>query len=169
MGFCKDIYTSWTSHNAKKPLPAFKRLLARCCMAETLVADIFAHLAESRFESISQELQRFLGHLSCSLATTALNEDCFQRCEAAERKVPTRRLSGDAAWSVPIGKRLLSEVYSFPEIDIPSCPAPGKNEKLPSSVYHSKRREAMPELLGGILLVDVMWSTIGVHSLFSHN
>ena len=106
--------------------------------------EVFVHLSKSNFSHVDDELKRFLSELANSFCTTAINEDCFQRCRTAEASVPTRRLSGDAAWAVPIRKRVLSDVYSFPELDPAACPAPAVGDKLPSTIYHSKKRDVLP-------------------------
>ncbi|OLP35061.1 hypothetical protein AK812_SmicGene48856, partial [Symbiodinium microadriaticum] len=172
--WCQQVDESWRAHK-EKPLPAYRRLVQRCCLQETLVREIFEELAKDSFKSISSGLERFLRQLARNFATTAINEDTFQRTTSAEGEVPSKLLSGDQAkvwptgsrlkphpflcrgqvisianiinqsdwqaWAVPIRKKVLSEVYNFPELDVASCPAPGPVDKLPDTIYHCRRRE----------------------------
>ncbi|CAE7220516.1 unnamed protein product [Symbiodinium sp. KB8] len=53
----------------------------------------------------------------------------------------SKLLSEDQAWAVPSRKKVLSEVYNFPELDVASWSAPGPVDKLPDRIYHCRPRE----------------------------
>lgn len=78
-------------------------MVERSCLQETLVQEIFYELAKGKFKSISTGLEKFLRQLARNFATTAINEDTFQRTTSAEDEVPSKLLSGDQAGLDPLG------------------------------------------------------------------
>ncbi|CAE7234468.1 mug158 [Symbiodinium sp. CCMP2592] len=151
---CKKVWTAWLAHR-DRPLPAWRRTVARSCLNEVLVREVFQHLASSDFATVSTELETYLRGIARSIATTAVCEDAFQRLELAERQVAQRRLSSQEVWATVLNKQVLSDVYSFSEIDLPACPA-AAGEQLPSTIYHCKRLDAsMEECLGSFNITTI--------------
>ena len=103
-------------------MPAYKRMVQRSCLQETLVQEIFHELAKDSFKSISSGLEKFLRQLARNFATTAINEDTFQRTTSAEDEVPSKLLSGDQAGLGPMGSNTELVISIQP---IGNCTLPG--------------------------------------------
>ena len=147
MSWCKNIYTIWKKASTQKT-PTWKKLVAKCNLQETLVKEIFASLGKENWQ-LSADLEEFLKCCSASWGSTGLVEDCFQRLRTGEANTPTKGLSGLQAWSVPIEKSVLSDVYNFQELQGDECPTLTVDDPLVSdSFFHVRRREAsMDEFL----------------------
>ena len=77
--------------------------------------EIFASLEKENWQ-LSADLEKFLKRCSASWGSTGLVEDCFQRLRTGGTNTPTKGLSGLQAWSLPIEKSVLSDVYNFQEL-----------------------------------------------------